>query len=73
MNATTHSSSLSEVEHCISSLKWEWEKVADSSQLGQTHEAFLTYMLNVFLPFELAVHCDPEVLNTLLTNNIHSL
>ena len=38
--------------------------MADSSQLGQTHKAFLPYMLNVFLPFELAVHCDPEVPNT---------
>ena len=28
-------------------------------------------MLNVFLPFELVVHCDPEVPNTPLTSNVH--
>ena len=46
--------------------------MADSSQLGQTHEAFLPYILNVFLPFELTVHCDPEVPNTPHTSNVHS-
>ena len=44
----------------------------NSLQVGQAHETFLPYMLNVFLPFQLAVHYDPKVPYTLFTSNVHS-